>query len=249
MCWSVQPGCVDQCENTALLWDSRSLRKCTHVRCWHCNRWHKCTCARCHTRSSWRHFRRKCRGLKSSEPVEGESIRGINTFQVLGSFTRTKSDSPNIASMSIGTLQPFLLLLRRSPLSVFGFMARLSTVGLMSNIPVLNVSFNRPQVIVFVSNLPASRTYRSNEDHPSTFWLYSSRFTQMSCFRADKSNANACCRPVWNSVISIEKRGFRNLRTITAETVSSHWRILSSPLMSTIVAPVRNPCTTALDSA
>ena len=44
-----------------------------------------------------------------------------------------------------------------------------------------------------LSNLPASRTYRSSEDNPpidpSTSSSQSSRFSQMSCFRADKSIA------------------------------------------------------------
>ena len=49
------------------------------------------------------------------------------TFQALGSFKRTRWDSPNIASMgssSIGILRPFLLFLRCSPLSVFSFLWR-----------------------------------------------------------------------------------------------------------------------------
>ena len=91
------------------------------------------------------------------------------TFQVLGSFTRTKSDAPNIASMSsssIGILRPFLLFLRRSPLSVFGFDGEtlLSKSHVKDTRTQRFIQSARSHGLRQV-NLPASRTDRSGEDN------------------------------------------------------------------------------------
>ena len=135
------------------------------------------------------------------------------TFQVLGSFTRTKSDSPNIASTWVVQVSEpcSRSCALSSTLSTFCFWFYGET--LLSRSHVKDTPYSTFHSIgqkssSSLGNLPASRTYRSNEDHPSTSWSYSSRFTQMSCFRADKSIANACCRPVWHSGISFEKRGY-----------------------------------------
>ena len=71
-------------------------------------------------------------------------------------------------------------------------MARLSSVGLISKIPVLNVTFNQLEVIVFVKQsdniADVSVQRRSSPFDPSTS-SQSSRLSQMSCFRADMSVA------------------------------------------------------------
>ena len=91
--------------------------------------------------------KKTCRGLRDSEPVEGESIRSINRqtsrFKYSAASQERNRTSSNIAGMrssNFRILQSFLLFLRRSPLSGFGSVARLSSVGFMSKIPVLNVS-------------------------------------------------------------------------------------------------------------
>ena len=60
-----------------------------------------------------------CGGRKHPKHQSAEVV-----FLVLGNFTRTNSDFPNIAKMdssSVGILRPFLFFLWRSPLSVLGF--------------------------------------------------------------------------------------------------------------------------------
>ena len=88
-----------------------------------------------------------CRGLRDSEPVEGESTRSINRqtsrFKYSAASQERNRTSSNIASMrssNIRILRSFLLSLRRSPLPGFGSIARLSSEGFLSKIPVLNVS-------------------------------------------------------------------------------------------------------------
>ena len=72
-------------------------------------------------------------------------------------------------------------------------MARLASVGLISKIPVLNVSTNRQEFIVFVqqSDNIANMSIQRGESpfDPSTSSSQSSRLSQISCFRADKSIA------------------------------------------------------------
>ena len=127
----------------------------------HSNTRHKVHRRKFHNRNSWRHFRKKkkkCRGLRDSEPVEGESIRSINRqfarFGVLSSFTRTKSHSPSITSVSsssIGILRPLLHFPQRSPLPVFGLHGKtLLSRSHFKDYPYSTFHPNRPEVIVFV---------------------------------------------------------------------------------------------------
>ena len=68
--------------------------------------------------------------------------------------------------------------------------ARLSSVGLIPKIPVLDVSFIRQDVIVIVkqsdSIADVSIQRRSSPFDPSTSSSQSSRLSQMSCFKAEK---------------------------------------------------------------
>ena len=98
-------------------------------------------------------------------------------------------------------------------------MARLSSVGLISKITVLNVSINRQDVIVFVEqsdNITDVSIQRGQSPFdPSTSSSQSSRLSRMSCFRADKSIAKRllstclvymshCCRSLFLPLTNIE---------------------------------------------
>ena len=143
--------------------------------------------------------------LRKSEPVESEKTKAISqncvdfTFSTYSATSQPRNRSRQALQTqevsSIGILQYILLLLRCSPLPVLGFdMARFASVGLRSKIPVLNVSINRQEFIVFVqqSDNIASVSIQRGESpfDPSTSSSESSRLSQIICFRADKSIAN-----------------------------------------------------------
>ena len=169
--------------------------------------------------------------------MEGESTRSINRqisrFGVLSSFTRTQPDSPSIttvSSSSIGILRPFLLFPRRSPLPVFGLDGETLLSGSHVKDTRTQLSFNRPEVIVFVkqsdSIADVSIQRRSSPFDPSTSSSQSSRLSQMSCFRADKSIARRLLSTclVLGEILCAKRHSQSAKQTcpITAEAVSSH---------------------------
>ena len=102
-------------------------------------------------------------------------------------------------------------------------MTRLSSGGLMSKIPVLNVSFNPPEAIVFVkqsgSIADVSIQRGQSTFDPSTSSSQSSQLSQMSCSRADKTIAGR----LWSTVWCWEKSQSANQTCpIAAEAVSCH---------------------------
>ena len=153
--------CGDKCENTVLL---ETQGPCGSVRKCGADTVTDDTCAQVKdvtpvtlgvTFAGCKKIVSRSEGLRTCGGRERRKHQSADfTFQVLDNFTGTKSDSSSVASgssSSIEILRPFLLFLRRSLHSLFlAFMARLSSVGLKSKTPVLNVSFNRPEVIVFV---------------------------------------------------------------------------------------------------
>ena len=87
--------------------------------------------------------------VRASDSSDGR----VHVSHILSSITRTESDSSSIAGVRWFKCRNFVAIpVLSSDALHFLFsavMARLSSVG-MSKIPVLNVSFNRPEVIVFV---------------------------------------------------------------------------------------------------
>ena len=171
------------------------------------------------------------------------------TFQVLGSFTRTKSDFlEHREHEKFKCHNPAVVPALSSTLSTFWFWLYGET--LLSEFHVEdtctqrfttfhNVSFNLSDVIVFVASIAdVSIQRRSSPFDPSTSSSQSSRLSQTSCFRTDKSIAK---RLLSTSAFAMRVPLLRKLFPPIDE--------LSCPLMSTMVALVRNPCSTALDRA
>ena len=132
-----------------------------------------------------------------------DSSDRIHVSDIHNNFTRTKSvsmvscynlaistsitNTKNISRQDLATVHAL-----SSMLYGFASMARPSSVGLISQISVLNVSFNRQDVIVFVkqsdSIADVSIQRGSSPFDPSTSSSQSSRLSKMSCFIARQIN-------------------------------------------------------------
>ena len=262
---------------------------------------------RCHTRNSWRHFRRTwkivwksrvwyrihhafssrstsvekygrketdrsihieyfrtTRGtmsmfqeLRTCREWEHQSYQSelcrLQVLDILSNFTATKSISPsttNTIKFKYRNLANFLALSSHVlHFLLLTLMTRLSSVGLISKIPILNVPINGQEFIVFVlqSDNIASVSIQRGESSfdPSTSSSQSSRLSQMGCFSADKPIAK---RLLSTCLVLGKTKCARRLSKsvnqtchIAAQAVSSPWRMLSWTLMSTIAARVRSP--------
>ena len=122
----------------------------------------------------------------------------LHVFDILSSFTRTESNSAsitNMRSLKHQHLATFPALSSMFSTSCFGLLWRDSPQWVSCQRYVYSTFHSIGQKSSSpLSNLTASRTCRSNEDnlpsiHRPTSSSQSSRLSQMSCFKADKSIA------------------------------------------------------------
>ena len=160
-------------------------------------------------------------------------LNRLHVSDILNNFTRTKSVSMiscfnlaistrSIKCQDLATVPALSSMLSTS--FFFALMARLSSVGLIPEIPVLNVSINLLEVIVFVKR---SDTCQSNEENrPSIHRPLRHNHRGCPSVRGDKSIAkrllSTCLVLGETKRAKILSRSANQTCPITAEAVSSH---------------------------